>query len=95
MASLQRAVEKAFIEYLDRRILDIATEPESFVSLDDYQKWQGSGTPQLAHLWTAQQIRDCAAAAWQDACRDHSVGHWAEEWRSFRSDLLRAWGVTP
>lgn len=95
MTTLQQTIKKAFIAHLDRRVLDIATEPESFVSLDDYRKWQGDGAPQLAHLWTAQQIRDCAAAAWQDACRDHGVGHWEEEWRSFRVELLRSWGAVP
>jgi hypothetical protein len=93
--ALQQAVEKSFIAHLDRRILDIATEPMSFVSLDDYRTWQGAGTPQLGHLWTAQQIRDCAAASWQDACSENGVAHWEDEWRGFRVELLSAWGVTP
>jgi len=92
---LPRQVEKTFTLQMDQRLLDLATEPNSFVSLDDYRKWQGEGAlPYLGHLWQQRQVRDSCAASWQDACREHGVTHSSEEGRQLHLELLRKWGVT-
>lgn len=90
---LRGLVRRSFERYLDARLLDLATEPGGFVDANDYRRWNGADGHQLEHLWTMRQVRDCAAASWQDACRDHAVQHSSEEWRGLRLELLRSWGV--
>jgi hypothetical protein len=82
-----------FAGFLDGRLLDIATEPDSFISIPDYVRWVLSSPQHLAHLWNAVSVRDCVAASWQDACRHASVSPIDAYWLTRRRALLASWGV--
>jgi len=84
---------QAFIMHIDRRLLDMATEPGGPITIEDYRRWTFQTGHSLIHLWAKVQVRDCIAASWQDACREFGVQHWAEGWNQIRLDLLDSWGV--
>lgn len=91
-------VSRSFVTYLDTRLLDLVTDPVSYLDLDAYHAWRSSKSPaghRLDQLWTSTLVRDAVAASWQDACRDHGVPHAAEDWRAARIALLHSWGVSP